>query len=290
MQNKSGFKSTWFSISHKFVIGLKRVTVAILEWLVMTEDWPPLFPLDPPAALEPVCWLEMPPAPLTMALATPWARTCFPPITLETEGFPFATRICPLLIATCLTADWSVELTGIPTIWRWERHQMTHDCVHCWQLNDWWASALCFIGKPWQTDLSTCCTRGPSCLFLGRHGDHVTSLHCDKLVRCRSCRLLLAGYCGNHLLLLLSRNFPWLLLDNHLHRTWMHRQRRIVIGSYTALKSQPFRKTVANTVCLEIQIRFTYSFKWQIEDYCCLTLIFWQVASSIIHHRVAVKF
>lgn len=229
----SGLKSTWFSISHKFVWGLKRVTVVILEWLVMSEGWPPLFPLDPPAALEPVCWPEMPLAPLTMALATPWARTCFPPITLETEGFPFATRICPLLIATCLTADWSVELTGIPTIWRWERHQMTHDCVHCWQLNDWWTSALCFIRKPRQTDLSTCCTRGPSCLFLGRHGDHVTSLHCDKLVRCRSCRLLLAGYCGNHLLLLLCWNFPWLLLDNHLHRTWVHRERRIVMGSYS---------------------------------------------------------
>lgn len=147
----SGLKSTWFSICYRLVRGLKRVTVAILEWLVMSEGWPPLFPLDPPAALEPVCWPEMPPAPLTMALATPWARTCFPPITLETEGFPFATRICPLLIATCLTADWSVELTGIPTIWRWERHQMTHDCVHRWQLNDCWASALCFIGKP-QTD------------------------------------------------------------------------------------------------------------------------------------------
>lgn len=70
-----------------------------------------------------------------------------------------------------------------------------------------------------ETDLASC---GPCCLFLGRYWDHVTSFHCDKLVCCCSSRLLLAGYCGNHLLLLLlCWNFPRLLLDNNLHKKWV---------------------------------------------------------------------
>lgn len=77
----------------------------------------------------------------------------------------------------------------------------------------------------WETDLATCGPCGPSCLFLCRHGDHVTSLHCDKLVCCCSGRLLLAGYCGNHLLLLLCWNFPRLLLDNNLHVKQVHMER-----------------------------------------------------------------
>lgn len=82
-----------------------------------------------------------------------------------------------------------------------------------------WSFISCAIRKT--IDLPTCWPRGSPCLLLGCHRDHVTALHCDKLVCCCGSRLLLAGYCRNHLLLLLlmlSWNFPWLLLDDHLHR------------------------------------------------------------------------
>lgn len=56
----------------------------------------------------------------------------------------------------------------------------------------------------------------------------MTSLHCDKLVGRRGAGLLLAGYCGNHLLLLLLwRNFPRLLLDNHLHKISAQTRRKV---------------------------------------------------------------
>lgn len=176
------------------------------------ELWPPLLPPAPP------CWAVMLPDPLTMALATPWAKTCFPPITLETEGLPLATRICPLLIATCFTEDWSAELTGIPNIFKGKKYQisfMNHSL-----LNYWVNEACKMFGVIQSQRSSDLASRGPCGLsgpFLARHGDHVTSFHCNKLVGRSSSGLLLAGYCGNHLLLL-CWNFPGLLLDNNLQR------------------------------------------------------------------------
>lgn len=61
----------------------------------------------------------VPPPLLTIAFATPWVTTCFPPIVFAMEGLDFATSICPPPIATaCLTAAGKADPTGTPMTYK----------------------------------------------------------------------------------------------------------------------------------------------------------------------------